>query len=767
MLRIFSIVAPALAVNCGLPEYIDPAPYLCHESSDGWANINVDAVDSVGAPNLTIAVITNNYTDSERGFHYPHPGSIDDSELVSNGRYLLSCPDTSGNKTLKLTVTRHRNLTKFQGEWLKLFPKDSWEEVTSAFEPYTINDWGSKVPLAEYRPDVVFDSQADTSKTLTDALNVYMSVPATGDFEVKFGSPYLKNDCPEDGCNPDADWSGKWIALEFKGTLLRVGNPWGACGASADYGSVGAIVPLYLGHPYLERASYAAAADVIKAHTDIPIQVVVQLYTPSSGNVNATNGALPNAEKWTPGTPAADGSSYTMCYAAGTPCPDSHSVCSAENCELARFNQIIASLRTNSNVKVLSYVETVDAFGDARSYADMAADAQAAKDAVVPALDGFYFGGVSSLESAGVFRSSTEAMNTTLAVSAALKAAVSSTITVIGTGGALMDPYVLEGPGAPDTVVTLSADFADRGSWNPFAWYPARAPTTWGAVVTNVAEGQLGSLADVLFDRGYGFVFLHAGEYTTVSTHLDTMLTRIKTQSTPAGRRLAAAPRQLQEAATLEWGCDETLFECTPICLKTTGLVTVKVADTECAGEPLDQCKCSCMYNAVWTCDAESEVVCKATGTFQLETTVVGDLVCASRGTPKPVIGDFTQRQASSCEEKPVARGSYPTQTCLAQFQQAKEDRAAAKRALTTTTEAPTVAATEAPTEAATEAPTETTEAPTTAEGTEAPTEAPTTEAPTTEEATTTAEPTLNALGMDIMSFAPASALALLALSLL
>ena len=37
---------------------------------------------------------------------------------------------------------------------MQSFPKDSWQNKTNEYEPYTFNDYGSKIPLAEFRdPD--------------------------------------------------------------------------------------------------------------------------------------------------------------------------------------------------------------------------------------------------------------------------------------------------------------------------------------------------------------------------------------------------------------------------------------------------------------------------------------------------------------------------------------------------------------------------------------------------------------------------------------
>jgi hypothetical protein len=763
MLRAPALLAAALAADCGLPASIDPVVPAnvnaetnptgksCQVSADGWANINVDATGP-SAPSLTIALRDASYTDAENDVHGVHTGTLDTTQLLSNSRYVLSCPDTATNgKTVKLTVTRDRSLTKFQGEWVKLYRKGSWIEVASEWEPYTHNNHGSKIPLPAYRPDVTEDLDTDSSAAPTDNLNVFMSLPDHGDFEVKYGTPYLKNDCPATGCDPNNEGSGKWIALEFKSTLLRVGNPWGSCGAGNSYSGVGAIVPLYLGHPNTNRQSYDDVATIIKTHTNIPIYVVVQMYTPTSGNVQRATPTAPptyyeNAQKWTPGTPAEGGEAYTTCFSAGTPCPKNFASCSVDNCNINQWNQIINDLRTNDNVKVLAYVETTDEYGDARGVELLRADAQASKDAIAAttalpkaALDGFYFGGAAAELETGssAWTSGTAGMNNTLVVSAELKAAASGTITVIGTGSALMDPYVLEHAGAPNTVVTLSGNNTEIGSWAPFAWYPAKAASTWGAILTHVPEADVTTQATKLFDRGYGFVYLHsAAGFDTVSTYLNAALARVVTQAGSTRRLTEETPllseaRRLEDAPTTAWGCDETLFQCSPICLKTTGVVTVEVTDSECAGAPMDPCQCSCLYDAQWTCDESDTVVCKATDTFALESQVVGDLVCSSRGTDKPAIGDFT-KQDGACVAKGTVRGRWPTGQCVGQYQAAKATRAAAKRAATSTTQAPTTEA--PPTQGATE---------------EATTDAP-------EEAATTDSP----LGMNVESFSPVPALA-------
>jgi len=151
-------------------------------------------------------------------------------------------------------------------------------------------------------------------------------------------------------------------------------------------------------------------------------------------------------------------------------------------------------------------------------------------------------------------------------------------------------------------------------------------------------------------------------------------------QRTQTGRRLLN--RRLQTVvddgqSTTQWTCDDTLFECSPICVRSTGVTSTQVANQECAGAPLDACSCSCLYDAAWTCEGD-EVVCAAKDTTTLESRVVGDMVCITRGTEKPVITEFEQREAATCEAKPVARGSFPTAQCLEKYTAEKTEREAA-----------------------------------------------------------------------------------------
>ena len=127
-----------------------------------------------------------------------------------------------GFKTVQMTVTRPAELTAFGGEWVQLFPKDSWENTTNEYEPFTFNMYGAKIPLPSFRstptglrddPAATGDEAVDgtglslqsadgtqtemgaspagiTSPSLDAAtagtVNVYMEVKDEGDYEVPF-----------------------------------------------------------------------------------------------------------------------------------------------------------------------------------------------------------------------------------------------------------------------------------------------------------------------------------------------------------------------------------------------------------------------------------------------------------------------------------------------------------------------------------------------------------------------------------------------------
>jgi hypothetical protein len=232
--------------------------------------------------------------------------------------------------------------------------------------------------------------------------------------------------------------------------------------------------------------------------------------------------------------------------------------------------------------------------------------------------------------------------------------------------GSAFTPVIVSGLGAPlfdetavddaDVYVTLAS--SDLGLWNPFSWYPYVPPSKWAAIVTGATDT---SAVATLFDRGYGWVYLTSETgFETKSTIMTDLIDEI--EATATRRKLQA--RRL-EASVPFWGCDDTLYECKPICMKNMGVVTTKVSDSLCADAPMDECACQCLHSAQWTCEG-SKVVCRARlGAGELKT--VGDLVCETRGAPKPA-STAELRVASACEPMTEMRGSSPAAHCLAQW---------------------------------------------------------------------------------------------------
>jgi hypothetical protein len=216
---------------------------------------------------------------------------------------------------------------------------------------------------------------------------------------------------------------------------------------------------------------------------------------------------------------------------------------------------------------------------------------------------------------------------------------------------------------AATVYVTLASD--KLGSWNPFAWYPYVEPSKWAAIVTNQKKADVSDNVGKLIDRGYGWVYLTSESgFDTESEILSDLISAVQTKTNPSKLRKLQQARRL-EASSPFWGCDDTLFECKPICLQEHGQVTNKVSSQLCAGAPQDQCACKCFHEAQWTCEGDS-VVCKARfGAGDLET--VGDKVCETRGAPKPA-SPAELRIASTCKPITEMRGSAPTAECLAQW---------------------------------------------------------------------------------------------------
>merc|ERR1719201_3108806 len=225
---------------------------------------------------------------------------------------------------------------------------------------------------------------------------------------------------------------------------------------------------------------------------------------------------------------------------------------------------------------------------------------------------------------------------------------------VVASGSPLFDDAAVDDA---DVYVTLAA--RELGVWNPFSWYPYVPPAKWAAIVTEATDV---SAVATLVDRGYGWVYVtsEAGFEAKSTIVMSDLLSAIETPTT----RRKLQERNLEASAPF-WGCDDTLFECKPICMKKMGVVTSKVSDTLCASAPMDQCSCKCFHEAQWACDGDA-VVCKAKfGAGDLKT--VGDKVCETRGAVKPA-STAELRVASTCEPNTQMRGSAPTEQCLTQW---------------------------------------------------------------------------------------------------
>jgi len=651
-----ALFGSALAA-CGLSATVDPNG-ACLTDANTFSTLDAD---SDAAIPISLEISSKFATTDHTGApHGATVGSLTDS-TATDGRYVLACKQASGVKTVGFNVSRPASLTAFGGEWVQLFPKDSWENTTNEYEPFTFNDYGAKVPLQEFRPT---DDLSNTAPT-KDVLNVFMEVKDEGDYEVKFGNPNLLND------------GGKWVAVEFKQTLLRVGTPWAECSGDtlgASTYTVGAIMPVLFGHPNLHSVALKdgfPSYDVVigeLAGVTVDVKVVLEIFTDVTKTY--TNSAT-------------DG----QCYKAGNACPEAHSVCQASFCEIDVWKQIIADFKAASGT-----VTVLGSVGPGTTVAEY--------DGL--GVDGFYFVGADTTEFDAYTGTSVRAL-----------------------GSPLFDAGAVD-----DATVYVTLSSSDIGIWNPFSWYPYVSPSKWAAIVTEATDT---SAISTLIDRGYGYVYLTSETgFETASTLTSSVMTAL------AGtRRLQEEGRRLEASAPF-WGCDDTLFECKPICMKQMGAVTTKVADSLCAAAPLDQCSCKCLHSAQWTCENDA-VVCKAIyGADELKT--VGDKVCETRGAPKPVsVAEL--RVASVCEPVTQMRGSSPTAECIA--------------AWTPTTKAPTT------TQAPTTTKEATTKAPETAE-TNAPADAPTTKAATTKAATTEApEPTVAPIVIQ-ESFAAAMAFAAL-----
>merc|ERR1719321_428358 len=463
------------------------------------------------------------------------------------------------------------------------------------------------------------------------------------------------------------------------------------------------MIPVYLGNPALLIADYKNVETVLKgaitaAAESVPTKVILPIFGPNSDGADKTS--EPGATTWTEGyeetatdrnpltakneayqcdsrwkegdavqEPACVKKPYSKCYAGGSACPLDHSVCKVEYCELQRWREIVDLYQAVSNVEVLGLIETKNLDGTERKDEEIEADI-AAYTTHKTNVKGFYFNNA---------HGSTQVIDGLMSIAASKIDA--SMFTVFGLGQPLLDKTALdtdENPGSPDVWVTLNTGKSnagdrlggDLGSWTPFSWYPYTPATKWSSIVTEVDSADVSSTLSMMLDRGYGYVYLHSDEsFNTISSHLADLLTAIGGTS----RRLEATGRQLQTrdngVSTTRYECDDTLFECEPVCMETVGVVRNKVSDSQCSAAPKPEpCSCRCYHSTQWTCEGD-RVVCKASlrgGALQ----TVGDLVCETRGTPKPTWDATPERLATECAVLATLRDDKPTEQCLEQYRE-------------------------------------------------------------------------------------------------
>lgn len=572
---------------------------FCKVYDNGFATLEHDSFPS---PIKLKIDEKGEHRDAFKVLHGGTVGSFKDN-TAEDARYVLACPQVKDQKTLQFTITRPKALTAFGSEWVKLYPKDSWTNITNEFEPYTFNAYGGKIPLPEIRATpnkYAFDDEADEKGELV----VYMEVSEPGDFEVKYGNPGLKFD-------------DKWVGHEFKGHLLRVGTPWANCGGGTSLGEetfgVGSVMPIEFGHPNLNIDKYDKVILELQ-NVKVPIMVVLEIFRK-------------DVKTWTSSVNFAD--KYTKCYEAGNPCPEGHSVCKSSHCELDKWQDIVKRLKDASPEKLITVLGAVDAKTTPSEYDQID-------------VDGFYFSDPDDVETSisyDVFK-------------------------VVAIAKPLFDKDMIDDA---DVWVTLIDSAEKIGVWSPFSWYPGYLPSKWAALVVSASVDEYdplsrttGSLVEALVDRGYGYVYTtSASDFTEVSEITGDMLTKLEEIAedglpAPVARRLS----ELESAPTAFWSCDDTLVECAPVCLKTTGLVTNRVSEKQCAHLPKDECACAgkCYHNAEYRCYG-LEIKCFAQRGLE-EATIVGDMVCSMRGTPKP-------DELPDCEPLKASVGSLPLGECF------------------------------------------------------------------------------------------------------
>jgi hypothetical protein len=254
-----------------LPSDVDPDGLCVIDEESGWGVFDADGYET-GDLSLTIETKEAHIDENRKS----HGATVSELADKTNGRYILACKQAEGEKTVKLTVTRPAKYTAFGAEWVKLFQKDSWAEVTSEYEPHTFNTFGAKVPLLRtFNND---DEEKGPTATEEGSLTVYMEVSDIGDYEVMYGNPNLTTPVYDKATDTTSDG---WVAVQFKKTLLRVGSPWAECSGDElpekNTYDIGTIVPAFFGHPNLNKNRYAALAAELSDAT-VPVKVVLEIF---------------------------------------------------------------------------------------------------------------------------------------------------------------------------------------------------------------------------------------------------------------------------------------------------------------------------------------------------------------------------------------------------------------------------------------------------------------------------------------------------------
>merc|ERR1719274_134412 len=331
-----------------------------------------------------------------------------------------------------------------------------------------------------------------------------------------------------------------------------------------------------------------------------------------------------------------------QCYKSGNACPEAHSVCSSSYCSIERWNEIIADLKT-AGAQVLGLI---DAGKHVQKYVDLTP------------VDGYYFGDGSITMDQKTARSDDDVTELTALDDPKI---ADSDFTVCAIGAPLFDTTVVD---KCNTWVTLAG--AELGVWTPYSWFSSEAPGKWTAIVDSVPEGQdIDGTIAALFDRGYGYVFLGDGTDFNPQENADGTGDLGLAQSTRNHLKAVIAG-----IGKVKNGANRRLRG-----MQTTGVTRTKVGDYKCSGEKPTHCSCRCYYDAYWTVE-NAAVVCKASMTGG-DAQTVGDLVCITRGTPKPQWDPTEARTASDGERKlDVQRMRRPTEQCMAEYATQKNEQA-------------------------------------------------------------------------------------------